>query len=345
VSTVTPQTILARLISRTDLTVDEARGLFDQIMDGAVGPEELAAILAALATKGESVSELVGGAEAMRSRVTPIQLPPSVSAIDTCSTGGDGRPTFNLSTTVAIVAAAAGATVAKHGNRSNTRASGSAEGLMALGVNVDAPPPIVERCLAEARIGFLFAPMLHPAMRHAAPVRRKLGTRTIFNLLGPLTNPAGVRRQLLGVNRPELVETMIEVLRLLGAERACVVHGLEGLCDLSISGPSLLARWDGRRVRVEDVDCRATGSDPAPPEALYVRSPAESAAVIGRILAGEPGPPREAVVLNAAAALWVSGLADDWTSGAVLARQALDSGAARDTLSRWCELSHGTTTT
>lgn len=334
-----PRAILAKLVSRSDLAVEEARELFEHIMDGAVGAEMLAGILTALATKGESVSELVGGAEAMRSRVTPIHLPPGVQAIDTCSTGGDGQPTFNISSTVAIVAAAAGATVAKHGNRSNTRVSGSAEGLRALGIDVEAPPAIVERCLREVRIAFLYAPQLHPAMRHAAPVRQKLGTRTIFNLLGPLTNPAGVRRQLLGVNRPELVETMIEVLRLLGAERACVVHGMEGLCDLSVSGPSMLARWDGRSVQVEHIDCRAIGVAAGPLESLYVGNPAESAALIGRVLAGEPGLPREAVVFNTAAALWVAGLAEDWASGAILAREALDSGAARDTLARWRELS------
>ncbi len=334
--------ILSKLMARQDLTRAEARGLFDQIMDGKLEPAMLAAILAALATKGESTDEIVGAAEAMRRQVTPVRLPPNVPAIDTCSTGGDGRPTFNVSTTVEIVAAAAGATVAKHGNRSNTRVSGSAEGLTALGIDVEADVSTLERCLRDCRIAFLYAFKLHPAMKHAAPVRKTLGVRTIFNLVGPLTNPAGVRRQLLGVNRPELVEAMGAVLRELGAERAMVVHGLEGLCDLSITGQSRIARWDGRAMRVEEVDGGLTGAQPAPLEALFVRSPRESAELMEQVLTGRPGPAREVVVFNAAAALWVAGLADDWSAGAAQARAALDSGAARATLTRWRETSRAT---
>ena len=335
-----PTAILAKVTTRQDLTLAEAHALFDLIMDGQVEPAMLAAILAALATKGESINEIVGAAEAMRGRVTPVRLPPNVHAIDTCSTGGDGKPTFNVSTTVAIVAAAAGATVAKHGNRSNVRPSGSAEGLNALGINVEADVPLLERCLREARIAFLFAFILHPAMKHAAPVRKTLGIRTIFNLVGPLTNPAGVRRQLLGVNRPELVETMIAALRNLGAERAMVVHGCEGLCDLSIAGPSRVARWDGHKTTIEDVDCHVIGAKTARLEDLFVRSPQESAALIEQVLSGRPGPVREMVVFNAAAALWVAGLAQDWADGAEQARRTIDNGAARETLRRWRELSH-----
>jgi len=336
-----PVELLAKLTARCDLTRDEARGLFDAIMNGRVAEPLLAALLSALATKGETVAEIVGAAEAMRARVTPVRVPAGVEAIDTCSTGGDGRPTFNISTTVAIVAAAAGATVAKHGNRSHVRPSGSAEGLAALGINVDAPVPVLEQCLRECRIAFLFAPNLHPAMRHAAPVRKSLGIRTIFNLVGPLTNPARVRRQLLGVNRPELMETMIAALRALGTERALVVHGAPGLCDLSLDGPSHAARWDGRRVTVEDVDVRVVGGEPAPIDTLFVRSPQESAAVIAQVLAGQPGPARDIVVFNAAAALWVAGVAKDWAEGGRVAREAIDSGAARETLARWRTLSRG----
>jgi len=327
--------LLGKLTARRDLTRLEARGLFERIMDGAVGPVPLAAVLAALRTKGETLDEIVGVAESMRARATPVRVPPGVTAIDTCSTGGDGLPTFNISTAVAIVSAAAGATVAKHGNRSNRRPSGSAEGLAALGINVEAEVSALERSLRECRVAFLYAARLHPAMRHAAPTRAELKFHTIFNLVGPLTNPAGVRRQLLGVSRPELVETMVAALRLLGAERAMVVHGLDGLCDLSVSGPSRVARWDGLELRMEEVDGGVVGVGAARLEALFVRSPAESARVVADVLAGSPGPARDVVVFNAAAALWVAGLADDWAAGAQRAREALDSGAAGRLLRRW----------
>ena len=335
-----PEQTLAKLTSGENLTHGEAHALFDAIMDGQVEPVLLAAILAALATKGECADEIIGAAQAMRSRVASVALPPNVAAIDTCSTGGDGQPTFNISTTVAVVSAAAGATVAKHGNRSNTRVSGSAEGLAALGINVEADVSALERCLREARIAFLYALKLHPAMKHAAPVRKQLGVRTIFNLVGPLTNPAGVRRQLLGVNRPDLVETMTAALRELGAERTMVVHGLDGLCDLSLSAPSRIGRWDGQTIRVEEVDCGVIGAQPAPLEKLFVTNPQESAAAIEGVLAGDAGPPREVVVFNAAAALWVAGLADGWKDGAEKARSTIDSGAARETLVHWRKLSH-----
>lgn len=333
-----PQQTLAKLTRRENLTRDEARQLFDAIMEGAVEPALLGAVLTALAMKGETIEELVGAAETMRARVTPVRVPPGVNAIDTCGTGGDGKPTFNVSTAVAIVAAAAGATVAKHGNRSNARPSGSAEGATALGVNVEADVPALERCLAEARLAFLFAAKLHPAMRHAGPVRRALGFRTIFNLVGPLTNPAGVKRQLLGVSRPEHVEMALNALKILGAERVLVVHGLEGLCDLSLSGPSRIGRLNGPEMSVEEVDCRVIGVEPVPIEQLFVGNPQESAALIERILAGQSGPPREMVVLNAAAALWVAGVCETWAEGAHRAREALDTGAARQTLELWRRL-------
>ncbi len=337
--------LFAKIAARQHLSADEAHSLFDAIMDNRVEPAMMGAILAGLAVKGETVDEIVGAARAMRARVSPVRLPAGVAAIDTCGTGGDGQPIFNVSTTVAIVAAAAGAIVAKHGNRSNARPSGSAEVLAALGVNIDADIPTLERCLEQCRVAFLYAVRLHPAMKHAAPVRRALGIRTIFNLLGPLTNPAGVRRQLIGVNRPELVETMVEALRQLGAERAMVVHGLEGLCDLSIAGRSRVGRWDGQRVSFEEVDCRVIGATPGELAQLRVSSPEDSASVVRAVLEGRVGEPgraalaREMVVLNTAAALWVAGLADDWSEGAALARRTLDSGAARETLAAWTTLS------
>lgn len=331
---------LAVLTRRRDLSRPDADALFDAIMEGRIEPTLLAALLAALATKGETVDELAAAAAAMRARVRRVALPPNVHAIDTCGTGGDGKPTFNVSSAVAIVAAAAGATVAKHGNRSFSRPSGSAEALAALGVNVDAEVTVLEACLAQVGVAFLFAPQLHPAMRYAAEVRRSLGIRTLFNLVGPLTNPAGVRRQLLGVPRVELVETMAQVLARLGVDRAMVVCGHEGLCDLSTAGPTRVARIEQSGVTLEDVTPDVIGARPEALDSTYVSSPAESAELIRSILRGRDGPPRELVVLNGAAALWVAGLADDWSGGAALIREALDSGAALRKLDDWVTASH-----
>ncbi len=304
-------------------------------MTNRLEPAVMAGLLVGLATKGETVDEIVGAAQAMRSCVETVRLPEGVPAIDTCGTGGDGKPIFNVSTCVAVVAAAAGATVAKHGNRSNARPSGSAEVLRALGVNTDADVPTLEACLRECRVAFLYAIRLHPAMKYAAPVRKALGVRTIFNLVGPLTNPAGVRRQLLGVNDPERVATMIEALRMLGAERAMVVCGREGLCDLSVAGPTHVGRWDGQRLWFEDVDCRAVDERGGDLRELQIRDPEHSAEIIRGVLDGRDGLARAMVVFNAAAALWVAGLADDWREGGAQAREAIDSGAARATLEGW----------
>jgi anthranilate phosphoribosyltransferase len=281
------------------------------------------------------VAELAGAADAMRSRVVRVRPPPGVHAIDTCGTGGDGRPTFNISTAAAIVAAAAGATVAKHGNQSYTRPSGSAEVLAAMGIDIHADIATLEACLRDCRIAFLFAQRLHPAMKHAAPIRRALGIRTIFNLLGPLTNPAGVRRQVIGVSRPEHVERVIHALRDLGAERAIVVHGVEGLCDLSIAGPSRVARLDGGRVWIGTVRPESSGIQPGRIEDVFVSSPQESAARITDVLAGRPGPGREITVFNAAAALWAAGICDEWSNGVAAARAAIDSRSAAQTLAAW----------
>jgi len=332
--------LLKKLVAREDLTREQTRALVHQMMDESLDPRLMAALLATMAVKGETVDEIVGAAQALRDHLAPVRTPAGVEALDTCGTGGDGQPIFNVSTAVAVVAAAAGATVAKHGNRSNVRPSGSAEVLGALGVNLDANVPALERCLQRCGIAFLFAVRLHPAMKHAAPVRRALGIRTIFNLVGPLANPAGVRRQLLGVNRPELVETMIEALRRLGTERVMVVHGMEGLCDLSVSGPSRVARWDGQSVSYEDVDCGVIDAKPGKLEELYVTDPRHSAGMIHGVFDGQTGLPREMVVFNAAAALWVAGLTPDWPAGAALARELIGSGKAREKLDNWVSESH-----
>lgn len=329
---------LEKLLARQSLSRAEAAEAFELIMDGQVPDAAIGALLAVLAAKGETLDELVGAAQALRSRATRIRCAPD--AIDTCGAGGDGISTFNVSTTAALIAAAAGATVAKHGNLTNTRVSGSAEVLQALGVNIDCDPAVVERCLSQARIGFLFARKLHPAMRHAAAARRALGIRTIFNLLGPLTNPAGVRRQVLGVPRAELTGRLAEALGQLGTVRAWVVHGLDGLCDLTITGETQVSelrdgRIDTRRIAPEDFGLRrAALAD------LAVASPQQSADAVCRILAGQPGPRRDHALLNAAAALVVAGLADDLPDGLRQAAAAVDDGRAQATLQLWAGLSH-----
>ena len=336
-----PCALLKRLIAGHDLAPDEAEELFEAFVGDRLSPPLAGALLAALASKGESATEILAAARVLRRHACPVRVPDGVHAIDTCGTGGDGQPIFNVSSTVAIVAAAAGATVAKHGNRSTARPSGSAEALAALGVNIEADVPTLEACLRRCRIAFLYAVRLHPAMRHVAPVRQALGIRTIFNLVGPLVNPAGVRRQLLGVNRPELVPLMLEALRGLGAERALVVHGQEGLCDLSLAGPSLVGRWDGGQARLEEVEPAAAGVPSGDLAALRVRNPQESAAVIRSVLAGQAGPARDIVVFNTAAALWVAELAEDWRGGVRRAEEAIDSGAAAALLDEWVRVSHG----
>jgi anthranilate phosphoribosyltransferase len=320
------------------LTRDQSREIFSLIMIGGCPPGAMAEFLAALAAKGETVDEIVGAADVMNAHVTRVRC--DADPIDTCGTGGDGISTFNVSTAAAIIAAGAGATVAKHGNRTNTRASGSAEAISRLGVNLEAPVETLERCLRECRIAFLYAPNLHPAMRHAAPIRKQLGIRTIFNLLGPLTNPAGARRQLLGVPRPELTETLAAVLAARGATHAWVVHAECGLCDLSITGSTRVAEVRNGQVRTFTVHPEELGLKTAPLDALLVDSPEKSAAVIRGILSGaESGPPRDHALLNAAAALVVAGVADHLAAGLTLAERAIHTGQAAETLRRLCELS------
>lgn len=332
-----PTSLLAKVVARQDLTSEEARTLFDALIDNQLEPPLVGGLLAALSAKRETVDEIVGAAGAMRARVLPVQVPAGTTPIDTCGTGGDGKPLFNVSTAVAIVTAAAGVTVAKHGNRSNARPSGSAEVLEALGVNIAAPPATVERCLAQCGVAFLFAPQLHPAMKHAVPIRRALGIQTIFNLVGPLTNPAGVRRQLVGVYRPDLVYRMLESLRRLGAERAIVAHGREGLCDISIAGSTLVGFFDGRRGWTEELTPGAVGLEKQSLDALFVRNPQESAQMIRQVLEGQAGPARDMVRLNTAAALWVAGRVDSWETGLEAAARTIDSGAAREKLREWVE--------
>jgi len=308
-------------------------------MTGALAADEIRTLLVLLAQKGECVAELVGAARAMRQSAVKIKC--DSDCVDTCGTGGDGVSTFNVSTTAAIIAASAGAIVAKHGNTSTTRKSGSTEVMRELGVNTDASKETVEKCLRDIGIGYLNARLLHPAMRHAAPVRRALPLRTIFNLLGPLTNPAGAQRQLLGVSKPEHVDLLAAALMQLGVRHAWVIHG-NGLCDVTVTGPTIVAEIKDdvltrKTIQPEDVDLPA-----APVESLLVQSPRDSADAIRAILGGVTGSKRNHAMLNAAAALIVAGIARDLRDGITRAAAAVDSGAAREKLEAWCRLAKNT---
>jgi anthranilate phosphoribosyltransferase len=319
---------LGRLIAGEDLSRGEVEELFGRLMDGELSEPIKAGLLVALRAKGETAAEIAGAAAAMRRRVVPI--PHAVpGVIDTCGTGGDGRGTFNISTAAALVAAAAGAPVAKHGNRSVSSRSGSADVLERLGVPIESEPAAAGRALAEIGIAFLFAPRLHPAMREAMPVRRALGVRTLFNVLGPLTNPAGARRQLLGVFDDGLVETLAHVLAELGSERAMVVHGSDGLDEITTTGPTRVAELRDGAVTVYELEPRELGVERAAPEALAGGGPEHNAELMRRVLAGEPGPLSDITALNAAAALYVAGLASDLAAGLALARATISSGAVR----------------
>jgi len=325
---VTPADVLRRWIAREDLPRTEVAELFGRIMDGELDDAMVAALLAALATKGETIAELAGAAAAMRARAVPVPHA-RPEAIDTCGTGGDGKGTFNVSTAAALVAAAGGAAVAKHGNRAVSSRSGSSDVLAALGVEVDVGPERAGRQLDEHGIAFLFAPRHHPAVAAVMPVRRALGVRTVFNLLGPLTNPAGAKRQLLGVYARERVEPMARVLAELGSERAWVVHGSDGLDELTTTGPSRVAALRDGEVRTFDVEPESLGVRRGRPEELAGGTPEENAAALERLLDGEAGPLAEIVALNAGVALHVAGLEPTPRAGVGRAREVLASGAAR----------------
>jgi anthranilate phosphoribosyltransferase len=321
------QDALSRLLDGRDLGRDEARAVMGTIMDGAATPAQIGGFLVALRLKGETADEIAGCAEAMREHVLAVK-PRRADLVDTAGTGGDGARTFNISTAAALVAAAAGAGVAKHGNRAVSSSSGSADVLEALGFSLELEPERIERSIDELGFGFLFAPTHHPAMRHAAPVRRELATRTVFNVLGPLTNPAGARAQVVGVYAPELVPTIADVLLRLGATRAFVVHGAGGIDELSPAGPNLVCEVADGRVRRREIDPLELGVSRCAPEELRGGEPAENARAVREIFAGADGGPRDAVLLNAAGAIAASGHARDLAEGLGLAREALDSGLA-----------------
>ncbi len=325
------QSAIAELMDGRDLTQQGARDVMRTIMAGEATPGQIGAFLVALRIKGETADEIAGCAEAMREHVLVVR-PGRTDLVDTAGTGGDGAGTFNISTAAALVAAAAGAGVAKHGNRAVSSSSGSADVLEALGFNLELPPETIARSIDELGFGFLFAPTHHPAMRHAAPVRRELATRTVFNVLGPLTNPAGARAQVVGVYAPELVPTIAEVLARLGAERAFVVHGAAGVDELSPAGPNLVCEVADGQVRRREIDPLDLGIERCAPDELGGGDPVENAETIRRILAGAGGGKRDAVLLNAAGAIAAGGLARDLAEGVGLAREAIDSGAAGERL-------------
>ncbi|NQU24912.1 MAG: anthranilate phosphoribosyltransferase [Candidatus Nealsonbacteria bacterium] len=313
----------------------EATGL---IMEGRCDEDQIARLLSALHRKGETVAEVAGAARAMRRQMTPIRTSRS-DAIDTCGTGGDGSRTFNISTAAAVVTAAAGVPVAKHGNRGITSRSGSADVLVALGVNVEADVPLVEACLEELGICFCFAPLMHRAMKHVGPVRKKLDHPTVFNILGPLVNPASAAFQLLGVGRAELRPLLAEALAMLGTRRSLIVHGSDGLDEVTLAGATDVTEAADGKLREFQWTPADFGLEPAGRETMLVDGPEQSAAMIREILDGRTGPPRDIVTINAAAALWIAGRDDSPAQCARLAAEAIDSGAARDLLARLAERS------
>lgn len=318
---------LGRLLEGSDLAREEARRVTGEIMRGEATPAQIGGFLVALRMKGETPDEIAGCAEAMRDHALPVS-PRRRDLIDTAGTGGDGAGTLNLSTAAGLVAAAAGAGVAKHGNRAVSSASGSADVLEALGFSLDLTPERIADSIDELGFGFLFAPAHHPAMRHAGPVRRELATRTVFNVLGPLTNPAGARAQLVGVYARELAGTVAQVLALLGAERALVVHGAGGIDELSPAGPNVVFEVEGGGVRETLLDPADLGVPRCEPEDLAGGTPEQNAAAILEVFDGAAGPRRDAVLLNAAAALRIAGLADDLREGLAAAAEVVDRGAA-----------------
>ncbi len=330
-------TSLHKVVSGIDLSETEMVSAMSQIMEGEVTNAQLAAFLTALHLKGEAVAEIVGAARVMRAKAEKLDIK-ATPLIDTCGTGGDGADTFNISTASALVTAGAGVNVAKHGNRAVSSKSGSADVLKCLGVNIDASLPTVERCVEEVGIGFLFAPLLHKAMKYAAPVRKELGFRTIFNVLGPLTNPANAHAQVLGVFDIKWVQPLAEVLCDLGNRHALVVHGSDGLDEITLTGATHVAELKDEKVSSYSLDPVKLGFKTCSSDDLKGRTPEENAAMIQNILNGEKGPQRDIVLLNSAAAIYVAGKADSLEMGIQYAVDSIESGNARDKLEKLCRI-------
>jgi anthranilate phosphoribosyltransferase len=324
---------IAALVDGRSLTEAEAAAVMEEIMSGEATPAQFGAFVTALRLKGETVDEIAGMARVMREKARRVHVEGVL--LDTCGTGGDARGTFNVSTAAAFVAAGAGARVAKHGNRAMTSRCGSADVLEALGARIDLSPEQVKACLEETGVGFMFAPSFHPAMKFAAGPRREIGVRTVFNILGPLTNPAGAACQVLGVAEPSLAETMAQVLARLGSRRALVVHGRDGLDEMSISGPTLVCELVEGCVRQYEVTPKEVGLALYEAASVAGGTPEENAAALREVLAGRPGPQRDIVLLNAAAGLVALERAAALAEGVAQAAEAIDSGAARERLERF----------
>lgn len=318
---------LKKIAQRQDLDEAEMTSVMAEIMSGNATDSQIGALMAALATKGETFSELAGAARAMRRKAARIQTTAD-TVVDTCGTGGDRKNTFNISTTAAFVVAGCGVTVAKHGNRSVSSKAGSADLLETMGVRLDVPPEVVEQAIEEIGIGFLFAPVFHGAMRHAAKARNEVGIRSIFNMLGPLTNPAGANCQLLGVFAPQLTEMFAQALRVLGARRAFVVHGHDGLDEISVCAPTRVSELKDGLIRTYDVTPEQLLGRRSEPDELIGGDSATNAGITQRILEGEKGPRRDVVLVNAGAALVASGVARDFEEGVRQAEASIDEGRA-----------------
>lgn len=330
---------IASLVKHQDLSREQAASAMELLMTGEALPTHVSAFLVALAMKGETVDEITGLAEIMRKMATPIHTNRK-PLVDTCGTGGDHSNTFNISTAAAFVVAGAGVAVAKHGNRSASSLCGSADVLESLGINIEAGPARVGACIDEAGIGFLFARLLHTAMKHVAPVRSELKIRTVFNILGPLTNPARASGQVMGVFDSTLVEPLAHVLANLGARRAFVVAGSDGLDELTLGGPSLVAEAANGDVKTYEIDARDLGLSPASRDAIVGGDADRNAAILRGVLEGNPGPHRDVVVLNAAAGILAGQDGGDWRGAIQAAQTSIDSGAALEKLEQLSRISH-----
>ncbi len=318
---------LNKIVQGKDLNEAEMSEMITRIFTGDIADSQIGAFMGALATKGETFEELAGAAHAMRKKAVRVQTS-ATTVIDTCGTGGDGLQTFNISTTTAFVVAGCGVTVAKHGNRSISSKCGSADVLETLGVNLNIDPEVVEEAVQEIGIGFLFAPLYHGAMKYAAKARQEVGIRSIFNMLGPLTNPAGATCQLLGVFAPELTEMFANALRLLGVKSAFVVHGHDGLDEISVCAPTRISELKDGLIRTYDITPEQFFGKEADPDALMGGDPKDNAEITQKILKGEKGPKRDIVLLNSSAALVAAGVAEDFTQGIEMAKSSIDNGKA-----------------
>jgi anthranilate phosphoribosyltransferase len=330
---------IARVVEGNNMRESEMMEVMDEIMEGKATPAQIASFMTALRIKGETVEEVTGAARIMRQKATRIDARSSV-VVDTCGTGGDGRNTFNISTTTAFVVAAAGLTVAKHGNRAVSSGCGSADVLEALGVKIDAAPEIVEECVQQIGIGFLFAPRLHAAMKHAIGPRREIGIRTIFNMLGPLTNPAGATAQLIGVYDPKLTETFAGVLKNLGTKRAFIVHGFDGLDEATVTGETRVSELKDRLITTYNIDPVMYFDETYDSSDLLGGDAAANAQIITDTLTGKNGARRKIVLLNAALAIVAGERAKDLREGLAVAADCIDSGAASKKLQALIEMSN-----